>query len=483
MIFRDSDAKAGAFGKLGKFTKIRKLRKVRKLRKPRKPRKPQPKGTVVVMYGRSLMSLVIAHSLGKRGYEVIGCDDVDLTVLSFSRYVKKNFVHAPLDGDREVFLSDLEAKLKRRKPSDGRPYILMPVFRETEIIAQYRERFEQFMQVAAPDFHAISKVHPKDQLVPTAESLGVRIPRTRVVPGQGQPGEQPLNIEELTRGMEFPLLIKPADEVGGRGIEKVMNATHLSRSLEYARKYFPGELLLQEFVPGEDYCLAVLFSKGELRASMAYKNIHRFPYESGAGSLRETVDETAFIPSTKRLLGPLGWNGVAELDFRWNGRADSEPYLIEVNPRFWAGLFQSVESGVDFPLLLLSLTLSGDVEPQGRIGLGKRTKIPGLWLLSAVQDVAASDEGFSQLSDVWDDAQSRIQNRELKEAFSVLSGSVESGIGLRALISRLRLIVREGRAAKNDVFYRDDPFIVLGIMFILGSLIRHRSLPPEIRSR
>ncbi|MCA1754049.1 MAG: ATP-grasp domain-containing protein [Spirochaeta sp.] len=469
--------------------KSKKSGNLRKARKAHKLGKAAPKGTVVVMYGRSLMSLVIAHSLGKRGYEVIGCDDVDLTVLSFSRYVKKNFVHAPLDGDREVFLADLEAKLKRRKPSDGSPYILMPVFRETEIIAQHCDRFERFMQVAVPDYSAISRVHPKDKLALTAESLGVRIPLTRQVPGlrriEEQPldEEQPVDIEELISGMAFPLLVKPADEVGGRGIEKVMNRTQLSQALVYARRYFPGDLLLQEFVPGDDYCLAVLFSKGEIRAAMAYKNVHRFPYESGAGSLRETVDETAFIPAAKRLLGPLHWNGVAELDFRWNGREDSEPHLIEVNPRFWAGLFQSVESGVDFPLLLLKLTLSGDVEPQGRTGLGIRTKIPGLWLLSAVQDVAASDEGFSQLSDVWGDAQSSIQSRELKEAFSVLSGSVESGIGLKTLISRLRMIVREGRAAKNDVFYRDDPFIVLGIMFILGSLIRHRSLPPEIRSR
>lgn len=451
--------------------------------KPGKTGTSPPIGTVVVMYGRSLMSLVIAHSLGKRGYEVIGCDDVDLTVLSFSRYVKKNFVHAPLDGDRERFLADLEAKLKRRRPGDGRPYILMPVFRETEIIAQNRDRFAQFMQVAAPDYNSIRQVHPKDRLAPLAESLGVRVPRTNLVSGAEPFVGPPLDTQALTRGMEFPLLIKPADEVGGRGIEKVMNTTHLKRSLEYARTYFPGELLLQEFVPGEDYCLAVLFSNGELRAAMAYKNIHRFPYESGAGSLRETVDESAFLPAAKRLLGPLRWNGVAELDFRWNGRPDSEPYLIEVNPRFWAGLFQSVESGLDFPLLLLRLTLDGDVEAQARIGLGKRTKIPGLWLLGAVQDVAASDEGFSKLSDVWDEAQSRIQGRELREAFSVLSGSVESGIGLKALISRLRMIVREGRAAKNDIFYRDDPFIVLGVMFILGSLIRHRSLPPEIRSR
>ena len=47
-------------------------------------------GRAIVMYGRSLMALEIAYSLGERGIEVIGCDDVDFTVLSFSRFVKKH---------------------------------------------------------------------------------------------------------------------------------------------------------------------------------------------------------------------------------------------------------------------------------------------------------------------------------------------------------------------------------------------------------
>ena len=43
---------------------------------------PQYAGRAIVMYGQSLMALEIAHSLGERGIEVIGCDDVDFTVLS-----------------------------------------------------------------------------------------------------------------------------------------------------------------------------------------------------------------------------------------------------------------------------------------------------------------------------------------------------------------------------------------------------------------
>jgi hypothetical protein len=48
-------------------------------------------GRVILTYGRSLMALVIARSLAQRGVEVIGCDDVDLTVMSFSKHVKETF--------------------------------------------------------------------------------------------------------------------------------------------------------------------------------------------------------------------------------------------------------------------------------------------------------------------------------------------------------------------------------------------------------
>ena len=55
-------------------------------------KKPEIKGRAIVTYGRSLISLLIAQSLGMRGIDVIGCDSVPMTVLSFSKYVSKNHV-------------------------------------------------------------------------------------------------------------------------------------------------------------------------------------------------------------------------------------------------------------------------------------------------------------------------------------------------------------------------------------------------------
>ena len=50
---------------------------------PDRQHTPLVAGRVILTYGRSLMALVIARSLAQRGVEIIGCDDVDLTVLSF----------------------------------------------------------------------------------------------------------------------------------------------------------------------------------------------------------------------------------------------------------------------------------------------------------------------------------------------------------------------------------------------------------------
>jgi hypothetical protein len=102
----------------------------------------RPPGRVIITYARSLMALVIARSLAERGVEVIACDDVGMTVCSFSRHVQETFTVAPWDTEPEQFLQDLEAAVLEYAPSDDRPYVLMPVFREIDLIARNRKRFE-----------------------------------------------------------------------------------------------------------------------------------------------------------------------------------------------------------------------------------------------------------------------------------------------------------------------------------------------------
>jgi hypothetical protein len=63
-----------------------------------------PVGRVILTYGRSLMALAIARALALRGVEVIGCDDVEGTVLSFSKHVQETFTLPAWDKEPEEYL-------------------------------------------------------------------------------------------------------------------------------------------------------------------------------------------------------------------------------------------------------------------------------------------------------------------------------------------------------------------------------------------
>ena len=428
------------------------------------------RGRVIVTYGRSLMALTIAQSLGSRGVEVIGCDDVGLTALSFSRYAKKHFVHASATTDPERFIDDLEAAIIRHKPPDDRPYVLMPCFQETRLIARHAERLSRHIKVAAPAIEAIRAVDPKDSLMRTGSRLNLRMPST-------------CTSEELASGAlptptVFPVIAKPPRGVGGRGVRRINDPDELATALTgWARD--GQSMLVQDFAPGEDYCLTALFDRGVLKASAAYHNLSQFPRGAGAGVLRETVDDTPFLETAQALFGALGWTGVVEVDFRWDRSA--APYLIEVNPRFWAGLFHSVESGVDFPWMLYELAVTGAVATPASPRLGQRTKVGGLYLLAAIQDVAESDEGFAAAKTAWAAAAQKFQSGQLLAAAKELARAVTEGPDMARAAGRLRAALRSAHNAPNELFRSDDPLVSLGALFILASLLRHGRLPPEIK--
>ena len=431
---------------------------------------PQYAGRAIVMYGQSLMALEIAHSLGERGIEVIGCDDVDFTVLSFSRFVKKTFTHAPHDKDPEKFIESLEKHVIKHKPKDDRPYVLIPVFRETPLIAQYAERLSKHIKVAAPAIESIGQVHPKDNLAQTAQRLGIHIPQTWLP-----------DSEEDLKDISFPAIIKPADDVGGRGISKVKDHQELLSAYNQSKQRYGTPPLVQQAVKGQDYCLAVLCDDGDSRASMAYLNIRKFPAESGAGFVRETVDDSLFVEVARPLLKEIGWNGVTEIDFMWDENPHSKPWLIEINPRFWAGLFQSIESGIDFPWLLYELTVNGSIPPAGPAKIGQKTKVPTVWLFSAIQDILKSDKDRAVMDGSWEDVLEHIESKSIKEGLRDLDKAIAKKMSYKDSYQALRKIMEDVRDAKSELPLKEDPFIIFGIMFILSSLIRHRRLPPEIK--
>ncbi len=435
--------------------------------------RPHP-GRAIVTYGRSLMSLVIARSLDEQGVEVIGCDDVAMTVLSFSRHVEQTFTHASLDDDPEQALKDIEAAVRKYAPEDDRPYVLIPAFRDAKLFAEHRDRFEPLIKVAAPDFSSIEKVHPKDVFADFVEEADVPAPATKVLPAGDRDIEA---LGELT----FPLIAKPNDGVGGRGVEKIDDEAELQDYLSRARA--KDAILLQEVVEGKDYCVSFVAVQGQLVGVVAYHNLTQFPREAGAGASRETVDAAPFRAATEKLVRATKWNGVAEIDFRWDGDPDSEPKVIEINPRYWAGLFHSTASGVDFPWIAYRIAAGLPVRHAADqdVKVGFRSRTPGAWIMSAAQEVAASDEHMQESASAWEEARERISKGEVLGALAKLMKTASFPAHGGETLARFRAELEKYDDLPSELNSDDDPDVGLGVLFALSSLVRHGKLPPEFK--
>ena len=64
--------------------------------------------------------------------------------------------------------------------------------------------------------------------------------------------------------MEFPLIVKPTDRSGSRGVQKVRNRSQLRNAIFRAREYsFENKAVVEEFVEGDEYSIEYMSYEGE----------------------------------------------------------------------------------------------------------------------------------------------------------------------------------------------------------------------------
>ena len=80
--------------------------------------------------------------------------------------------------------------------------------------------------------------------------------------------------------LDFPLVMKPADNMGARGVIKVNTKEDLQHAFRHAKKYCPtGELILEEFMHGPELSVDALAFDGKIHITgIADRIIEREPY-------------------------------------------------------------------------------------------------------------------------------------------------------------------------------------------------------------
>lgn len=435
---------------------------------------PELPGRVIVTSSRNLMTVVIAHSLARRGIEVIACDSVGMTAGQFSKYTKDHFVHADPNKDEATYFVQLLDAIDQHRPDDDRPYVLIPGFRDAKLLAQNAEKFEGKITLAAPEFAMINAVNPKHHLMETLKPLDVPHPQT------WQPVSNQ-SLEDIKNDINMPALIKAVDEVGGRGIEFFEDKEQL---LTRARERLTSETpqpIIQTAAKGTDYCFCAIYEHGSLNSYMVYHNLHNKGSEGSAGAMRETIDGSVFVEPANRLMRHLNWHGIVEIDFMWTGEDNDAPLLIEVNPRFWAGLFQSVESGVDFPWLLYQLFAYGHIGMSDHAEIGTKTRIPGLWMRSAVQEALSDNIDLEGAGKSWRKSLNALSAGEARRAVSNLRQTVSRLFDMADAKTQMDNEIYRAKSARSELMLAEDPMISLGALYVISSIIRHGELPAEFK--
>lgn len=430
----------------------------------------QSAGRAIVTFARGWQTLVAVRSLGRRGVEVVAGDHYSMTPGSLSKYCTAKFKYPDPDRDPEGFLDALEAVVLEHKPDDDRPYVLLPIHKESYLIAQHRERFEPHISLALPGIGEIMQVHNKGTIAAYAKERGLPMPATWI----------PETVEDFHAQLDemaVPAFVKIRESSSGVGIDKVGTREQLEKTfLQFVDQFnlSPGDLpIIQALVPGDDYCVTTLFNRGKLEACMTYRNLRIFPAKTGPGAMRETVEAPAMEKIVGDVLGPLDWHGVAELDFRWDGQPDSAPHLIEVNPRFWGGLIQAVESGWDYPWLTFQLASTGKVDLDAERRTDVKTEIPILAFLATLNELSHSEAGQAALKSGWENAKDEFRDGSKRAGLKALLKGLKTGLDPKARLAEAKRVLGDHKHNVYDIFSKEDPGPALGIFFPLAVFLKH----------
>ena len=150
-----------------------------------------------------------------------------------------------------------------------------------------------------------------------------------------------LSPDELVKGLNFPVFVKPNNGGSSIGMSKVNSSSdELGAAIEKAFNE-DHQVLVEEFIKGREFTIGVFKSKGEIIALPITEVISKkdfFDYEAkylGASEevtpakVEESIAEKIREEATKAYK-IFNCKGIVRIDFIYN-EADSKPYMLEIN--------------------------------------------------------------------------------------------------------------------------------------------------------
>jgi predicted ATP-grasp superfamily ATP-dependent carboligase len=324
--------------------------------------------TVIITDGDQRAALAVVRSIGA-AYRCVVAASSTGSLAGGSRFcAKTTLVPDPLEWPNE-FADAIVALAAGEKAS-----LVLPIA-EAALLAILPVRSRLLPAIVPfPDIENFNALSDKQRLLEEAARLGIAIPAQQIIPHRAALGS--IDVDSIS----YPVVLKPARSVGiyrgGRAkvsVSYARDADELIRAVQTASPAaFP--LLVQQRIVGPGTGIFLLLWDGEQRAAFAHRRLCEKPPSGGVSVYRESIPiDVDLLERSRALLDCFGWRGVAMVEYKRDATT-GQPYLMEVNGRFWGSLQLAVDAGVDFPRLLAECALGAHAVPQAPYRLGVRSR-------------------------------------------------------------------------------------------------------------
>lgn len=302
-------------------------------------------------------------------YALSHCKDIEIHLLSqkpwfpmrFSSYISSTTVtHATQYNEKWV---ESVYDLAQNKNID----VILPTGIFTRyLLSKYKDHpISDYMLL--PDSEIFDIANNKGKLAEYLNQQGLPHPSTLF-----KRKNELLSSDEISN-LKFPILMKPTNGRGGKGIQLFSSKHELMEGLNSFT--MNDDYVFQQYIEGEiSFGCGVLCIDGEIQAYSTFKFEQRYGNMFSFSTEQLFIDNQEIFEITRKLMSTLNWSGVANVDFVYDYK-NNKYYILEINPRYWSTLSLSVKAGINFPYLeiltILSLALPTSDYKQQRFYMAK----------------------------------------------------------------------------------------------------------------
>jgi predicted ATP-grasp superfamily ATP-dependent carboligase len=268
--------------------------------------------------------------IGITNVEVFSIDSRPYTKLFRTKHSHKHFITASPTKNPDAYLVDVLDLIKRY----GIDYLIPANSEEIRLLLKNRKLFGSTLDLFG-SYETFLILDDKKELEKLTSKLDIKVPSK-------------YTFESQNETIKFPIVYKPTQSSSSKGVQYIKN----NEELTLCRNAFKdSKYVLQQYVSGKGVGYSVICKNGQIIVGNGHIRLAEFPISGGSSTIRGGYMHQEMHNIAKKICEGTNWTGFAMFEFKLTD--NNEIYLIEINPRIWGSINQSIQMGVNFPYYLL----------------------------------------------------------------------------------------------------------------------------------